>query len=100
MSAVEVDGLEELVALRTLSHRHGQVEHVGGAADRSPAELRVGDAPRQHLYALAAEQLDVGLLLGPVCQPQDHDLRAELPPLLREVGADEPGAAGHQEPHP
>jgi len=73
---------------------------VGHAVHGPGAERRVGDAAREHADAEPLEQPGVGLLLGPAGEPQDDDLRAAPPGVFRQVRADEPGAAGHEQLHP
>ena len=70
------------------------------AFHRARAERRVGHAPREHLHAEALQQARVGLLLGAVGESQHDDLRAAAAGVLRQMGADEAGAPGHEQLHP
>src|SRR6478752_2687508 len=98
--SLEVDSLEELVALAALSHRDGEVEDMGDAAHRSPAELRVGDAAGQDFGAHAGEQLCVGTFFRPIGQAERHHLSAPAATFLRQMRPDEAGSAGDQQLHP
>ncbi len=98
--AVEVDGLEELVALAALPHGHGKVEDVSRSPRRPPAQLGIGDAAGEHLGAHPGQQLSVGLFLGAVGQAEHHHLGPAAPALFGQMRADEAGAAGDQKSHP
>jgi hypothetical protein len=83
--AIQIDRLEELVTFAALPHRHGQMEHMGDSLHGPAAELRVGDAAREHLRTGPGQQFGVGLLLGTIGQAEGHHLGSPPPTLLRQV---------------
>ncbi len=73
---------------------------MGHAVHGPGAERCVGDAAREHADPDRLEQPGVGPFLGPVDESQNDDLRAAASGVLRQVRADEAGAAGHEQLHP
>jgi hypothetical protein len=98
--SVEVDRLEELIALATLPHGDGEMEDVSGSPGGPAAELGIGDTARDDLGSQAGQQIGVGPFLGAVSESEHHYLRPQSQPFLGQVGDDEPGATGDKEPHP